>query len=104
MAKKIKTIDDVANDIETEVIERLSELDDYIADKYEIECWDTCLDGAKWNATLKTIVDMYVDAIVSDRDWENKKFKHAIDISAAVKLKDLQKQLKKLQRELKELA
>jgi hypothetical protein len=100
---KVKTIEQVRNDIETEVIERLSELDDYVAERYEIECYDSCLDGAVWNATLKAIVDMYVTAIVNDRDWEGKKFKHAIDISELLKVKALQKQLKKLQRELKEL-
>lgn len=103
MAKKIKTIDEVANEIEAYVIDRLNDIDDYIADKYEIECWDSCLDGAVWNKTLNKVVDMYVAAIVSDRDWAGKEFKQTIDISAALKLKAMQKQLKKLEQELKEL-
>ena len=105
MAKKIKTIEQVREDIEDIVMDRLVEIDDVIAEEYEIECYDSCLDSMVWNDTLKTIVDMYVGAIVFDRDWDGKagKYKQEIDISSMLEKKALKRQIKELNKQLEKM-
>ena len=106
MAKKIKTIEQVREDIVAIIIDKLVEIDDIIAEEYEIECYDSCLDGAVWNNTLKTIVNMYVGAIVFDRDWAGKegKYKQEIDISSMLEKKALKRQIKELNKQLEKMA
>lgn len=102
---KVKTIEQVRSDIEQYVIDRLVDIDDYIADTYEIDCWDSCLDGKVWNASLKSVTDMYVAAIVSDRDWDGKarNYAQAIDISTELAKAKVELEIKQLQKQLKQL-
>jgi hypothetical protein len=95
-----KTINTVRDEIEQLVINKLNDLEDVIAEVYEVECWDACLDGYAWHETLRTVVDMYVTAIVHDRDWENKKFKQAIDISTELEKAKVKRNIEQLQEQL----
>ena len=106
MAKRKLTLEQVREQIEQQVMDTLLELDDTMAAVYEIDCWDSCLDGKDWNNTVKTITDMYVNAIVSDRDWPGKttQYKQQIDISSALERKQVESEIRQLERKLKEMA
>jgi 3-keto-L-gulonate-6-phosphate decarboxylase len=104
MAKKY-TVETLRDYLETKMIDRLVAIDDEIADEFEISCWDACLEGADWNATLNAMVDMYVKAIVSDRDWDGKERKYnvAVDITSVLERKAVEREIEQLKMKLEEL-
>lgn len=107
MAKrKTLTLDDLQEEFERMVMERLDDIEETIAEKYEIECWDDCLDGQVWNKNLHNMAKQWVDAIVSNRDWDSKgdvDWKITVDFSKALKRKELEQTIKQAKRALEEL-
>ena len=106
MAKRKLTLEQVREQIEAKVMALLAELDDDVAETYEISCWDSCLDGKVWNGALKAVTDMYVGAIVSDRDWTGKakEYTQAIDISSALERMQVEREIRHLERKLRAMA
>ena len=105
MAKRTMTMEQLREHLEAKVIDRLVAIDDEIAEEFEIDCWDMCLDGADWNATLKTIVEMYVKAIVCDREDSLQQHNAIkINIDSELSKQELAREIKRLERKLKEMA
>ena len=104
MAKRKLTLEQVREQIEAKVMALLAELDDDVAETYEISCWDSCLDGKVWNGALKAVTDMYVGAIVSDRDCTGKEYTQAIDISSALERMQVEREIRHLERKLRAMA
>ena len=106
MAKRKLTVEGLRDYLENKLIDELVAIDDKIAEEFEIDCWDMCLDGKDWNATLSTLTDMYVKAIISDRDWESKadkKYAVTIDLTKHLKKMELERKIRTMKRELEEL-
>ena len=104
MAKRTLTMEQLRDRLEQKMIDRLVAIDDEIAEEFEIGCWDMCLDGADWNKTLKTLVEMYVKAIVSDREDSLREYKVKVDITSELERQELAREIKRLERKLKEQA
>lgn len=102
-AKRAYSIDDLEEYIEMKLIDKINDIDDMIAEEFEIECWDSCLDGSDWNATLRTMAKMYVKAIISDREDKTNVYKIAVDLTEHEKRVEIERKIKQLKRELEEL-
>lgn len=98
MAKRKFTVETLRDYLEHKLIDELVAIDDKIAEEFEIDCWDMCLDGKDWNATLRTLTEMYVKAIISDREDTDKQYKVAVDLTKFKKALELEQEIKRLQR------
>ena len=103
-AKRAISVDDLEEYIEMKLIDKINDIDDMIAEEFEIDCWDTCLDGKDWNATLRTMAKMYVKAIISDREDKTNTYKITVDLSKHLKRMELERKIRTMKRELEELA
>ena len=104
MAKRKLTVDDLEEYIEMKLIDKINLIDDMIAEEFEIDCWDSCLDGADWNATLRTMAKMYVKAIICDREDKTNTYKITVDLTKHLKRVELERKIRNMKRELEELA
>lgn len=106
MAKRKLTLADLQEEFEAKLMTHLEAIEDDIAERFEIECWDSCLDSAVWNKNLTSMAKMWVNAVVSDRDWASKgdvDWKVMVDYSTALKRKELERTIRRAERELAEL-
>lgn len=106
MAKRKLTLADLQEEFEAKLMAHIAVLEDEIAERFEIDCWDACLDGAVWNKNVTSMAKMWVNAIVSDRDWASKgdtDWKVMVDYSTALKRKELERTIRRAERELAEL-
>ena len=69
MAKRKLTQEQLTEEMEALVMQHMLEMEDKIAERFEIDCWDSCLDGRIWNLRMAGMAKMYTDAIVFDRSW-----------------------------------
>ena len=106
MAKKKYTASDLQEQFEAALMEKFEEIEDEIAETFEISCWDGCLDSAVWNKNLRNTAKMWVDAIFNDRNWAvvERKYKVKVDFSVEDKRKALEATIAKAKRELEELS
>jgi hypothetical protein len=85
MAKRRLTQEQLREEIEALVMEHMEQMEDALFDRFEVDCWDACLDGALWNKRMTKLAKMYKDAILFDRGFgvlEHKfKVKIAIDLT-----------------------
>ena len=86
MAKRRLTQEQLREEMEELVMLHMEQIEDALFDRFEVDCWDSCLDGAVWNKRMTKLAKMYTDAIVFDRSFEcrqdkNYKVKIAIDLT-----------------------
>lgn len=105
MAKKTLTARDLQEEFEAKLMAHIEVIEDEIAERFEIDCWDACLDGAVWNKNLRNTAKMWVDAIVNDRSWSEvlRTYKVEVDFGKEDKRKALEATIAKAKRELEEL-
>jgi len=72
MAKRKLTVEQLQEEIEALVMEHMEQMEDYLFDRFEIDCWDGCLDSAVWNKRMTKMAKMYTDAITFDRSFASK--------------------------------
>ena len=107
MAKRKLTQDELKERIEHKVWAALATVEDDLADEFEIDCWDSCLDGKVWNNAVKTVTTMYTDAITFERDcgYEvGRKYKLDVDVAERQRAVELKREIKRLEQELEALA
>lgn len=72
MAKRKLTVDGLQEEIEGLVMLHMEQIEDALFDRFEIDCWDSCLDGAVWNKRMTKMAEMYIDAIMFDRSFDSR--------------------------------